>query len=92
MFLIYGFVVGMTAGFTVLTAQKFGAGDMQGMRRTVAGAGILSFLIGLFLTVTVYVIYETAVYILMHTPSDIFADAYAVYYDRQRRNPGADAL
>ena len=26
MFLIYGFVVGMTAGFTVLTAQKFGAG------------------------------------------------------------------
>ena len=31
MFLIYGFVVGMTAGFTVLTAQKFGcrrhAGD-----------------------------------------------------------------
>lgn len=57
MFLIYGFVVGMTAGFTVLTAQKFGAGGM-GMRRTVAGAGILSFLIGLFLTV--YVIYETA--------------------------------
>ena len=29
MFLIYGFVVGMTAGFTVLTAQKFGAGDMR---------------------------------------------------------------
>lgn len=27
MFLIFGFVVGMTAGFTVLTAQKFGAGD-----------------------------------------------------------------
>ena len=45
MFLIYGFVTGMTAGFTALTAQKFGAGDMQGLRRTVAGAGILSFLI-----------------------------------------------
>ena len=28
MFMLYGFVVGMTAGFTVLTAQKFGAGDM----------------------------------------------------------------
>ena len=25
MFLINGFVIGMTAGFTVLTAQKFGA-------------------------------------------------------------------
>ena len=41
MFLIWGFVAGMTAGFTVLTAQKFGAGDMDGMRKTVAGAGIL---------------------------------------------------
>ena len=30
----------MTAGFTVLTAQKFGAGDMPAMRRTVAGASI----------------------------------------------------
>ena len=62
MFLIYGFVVGMTAGFTVLTAQKFGAGDMEGMRKTVVGAGVLSFVIGT---------------ILMNTPSDIFADSYA---------------
>ena len=75
MFLIYGFVVGMTAGFTVLTAQKFGAGDMQGMRRTVAGAGILSFLIGLFLTVT-FMLFMKPLLHLMNTPSDIFADAY----------------
>ena len=27
-FLILGFLLGLTAGFTVLTAQKFGAGDM----------------------------------------------------------------
>lgn len=33
MFLINGFILGMTAGFTVLTAQKFGAGDMKAMRR-----------------------------------------------------------
>ena len=46
MFLIYGFVVGMTAGFTVLTAQKFGAGDMDAMRKTVAGASILSLIVG----------------------------------------------
>ena len=59
MFLIYGFVVGMTAGFTVLTAQKFGAGDMQGMRRTVAGAEILSLLIGSVPYGYLYVIYET---------------------------------
>ena len=50
MFLIYGFVVGMTAGFTVLTAQKFGAGDMRAMRKTVSGACILSLIIGVILT------------------------------------------
>ncbi len=76
MFLIYGFVVGMTAGFTVLTAQKFGAGDMKGMRRTVAGAGILSLVIGLILTI-LFMTFMKPLLILMNTPSDIFADAYA---------------
>ena len=41
-FLIIGFVLGMTAGFTVLTAQKFGAGDMDAMRQTVGSAAVLS--------------------------------------------------
>lgn len=76
MFLIYGFVVGMTAGFTVLTAQKFGAGDMTGMRKTVAGAGILSFIIGAILT-ALFMIFMKPLLILMNTPSDIFADAYS---------------
>ena len=35
MFLIYGFVVGMTAGFTVLTDLILGAVDMIIMRKTV---------------------------------------------------------
>lgn len=75
MFLIYGFVVGMTAGFTVLTAQKFGAGDMKGMRKTVAGAGILSFVVGALLTI-LFMAFMKPLLILMNTPSDIFADAY----------------
>lgn len=76
MFLIYGFVVGMTAGFTVLTAQKFGAGDMKGMRKTVAGAGILSFVVGVLLTI-LFMVFMKPLLILMNTPSDIFADAYS---------------
>ena len=76
MFLIYGFVVGMTAGFTVLTAQKFGAGDMKGMRKTVAGAGILSFVVGALLTI-LFMAFMKPLLILMYTPSDIFADAYS---------------
>lgn len=76
MFLIYGFVVGMTAGFTVLTAQKFGAGDMPAMRRTVAGASVLSLAIGLILTAAFMALMKPWL-ALMNTPEDIFAEAYA---------------
>ena len=76
MFLIYGFVVGMTAGFTVLTAQKFGAGDMSAMRRTVAGASILSLIVGAVLTAA-FMLFMKPWLMVMNTPSDIFADAYA---------------
>ena len=76
MFLIYGFVVGMTAGFTVLTAQKFGAGDMPAMRRAVVGASFLSLVVGLVLTAA-FMVFMKPWLVLMHTPEDIFADAYA---------------
>lgn len=76
MFLIYGFVVGMTAGFTVLTAQKFGAGDMPAMRRSVAGASFLSLIVGIILTAA-FMLFMKPWLILMHTPEDIFSDAYA---------------
>ena len=68
-------LAGNIPGKTGTISQKIGAGDMQGMRRTVAGAGILSFLIGLFLTVT-FMLFMKPLLHLMHTPSDIFADAY----------------
>ena len=51
MFLINGFILGMTAGFTVLTAQKFGAGDMKAMRKTVGNAAILAIIMSLIMTV-----------------------------------------
>ena len=76
MFLIYGFVVGMTAGFTVLTAQKFGAGDMRAMRQTVAGASILSLIVGVILTAAFMILMKPWL-MAMNTPEDIFADAYA---------------
>ena len=76
MFLIYGFVVGMTAGFTVLTAQKFGAGDMDAMRKTVAGASVLSLIIGAVLTAAFMFLMKPWLE-LMNTPEDIFRDAYS---------------
>ena len=76
MFLINGFVIGMTAGFTVLTAQKFGAGDMKAMRKSVTGAALLSLVIGLLLTV-LFMVFMKPLLTLMNTPDDIFIDAYA---------------
>lgn len=76
MFLINGFVIGMTAGFTVLTAQKFGAGDMKAMRKSVTGAALLSLVVGLILTV-LFMVFMKPLLLLMNTPDDIFRDAYA---------------
>lgn len=76
MFLIIGFVLGMTAGFTVLTAQKFGARDYHAMRQTVAGATILSVAVSIVLTI-VSMLGMRWLLTFMHTPKDIFKDAYA---------------
>lgn len=75
-FLIIGFVLGMTAGFTVLTAQKFGAGDMDAMRQTVGSAAVLSVVMSVILTV-IGMAGMKPLLTFMHTPADIFADAYA---------------
>lgn len=76
MFLIIGFVLGMTAGFTVLTAQRFGAGDMRAMRQTVASAVLLSAGMSVILTVASMAFMKPLLK-FMHTPADIFEDAYA---------------
>ena len=51
MFLIIGFMTGMTSGFAVLTAQRFGAGDIRGMKRSVGNGALLAILITVVLTV-----------------------------------------
>ena len=42
MFLVIGFSQGMSTGFTVLTSQRFGAGDENGTKRSVANGILLS--------------------------------------------------
>ena len=76
MFLILGFLMGLTAGFTVLTSQKFGAGKMSEMRQTVGNAAILSVIVSAVMTVGSMAGMKT-ILTVMHTPDDIFNDAYA---------------
>lgn len=75
MFLILGFLIGLTSGFTVVTAQHFGAGNKKAMRQSVASAAILSAVVSVVLTVTSMLLMR---HILnwMNTPSDMYDEAY----------------
>lgn len=74
-FLILGFLMGLTAGFTVITSQRFGAGDMEGMRKTVGSAAVLSVVISLLMTV-ISMVGMKPLLKFMNTPEDIFHDTY----------------
>lgn len=75
MFLLIGFLMGMTAGFTVLTSQRYGARDMKGMRKTVGSAYTLSIIVSAVMTVF-SMLFMKPLLVLMNTPADIFDDAY----------------
>ena len=74
-FLIIGFLLGVTTGFTVLTSQKFGAGRMDEMRKTVGNAAILSVAVAVILT-AVSMLGMHRLLVFMNTPKDIFDGAY----------------
>ena len=60
----------------MLTAQKFGAGDMKAMRQTVGSAALLGIMMSVILTV-VGILGMRPLLNFMQTPDDIFRDAYA---------------
>lgn len=74
-FLILGFLMGITTGVTVLTSQKFGAGMLKEMRRTVGNAVIISFGTGGAITL-ISMLGMRKLLTIMQTPVDIFEDAY----------------
>ena len=76
MFLVMGFAIGMTTGFTVITAQKFGAEDENGVKRSVANGFILSVITIVILTIVSVACMRPLLH-LMNTPADIFEDAYS---------------
>ena len=50
LFLIIGFAQGITSGFAILTAQRFGAGDPDGVRKSVANGILLAIISTVILT------------------------------------------
>ena len=69
-FLILGFTQGLTTGFTVKTAQRFGARDYEGMKQSIASAGILAAIVTIFMT---FISITCMPWLLriMNTPEDI---------------------
>lgn len=49
--LVVGFLIGLTSGFSVITAQSFGAGNHSRVRKSVAAALILGLFVSIFLTI-----------------------------------------
>ncbi|MEE1228296.1 MAG: MATE family efflux transporter [Lachnospiraceae bacterium] len=74
MFLLIGFSIGITAGFAVMTSQRFGAGDEEGVKISVANGVLLSLIATVILTASGLYAMPTILH-LMNTPSNIYHDA-----------------
>lgn len=70
-FLILGFAQGLTTGFTVMTAQKYGANDREGMRKSIGSAAILSVIVTIVMTI-ISMAGMDGLLRLMNTPENIF--------------------
>lgn len=73
-FLILGFIIGITSGLGVRTAQCFGAGDMAGVRRSIGTSIIITAAISILLTVIAVVSAEPLLR-LMGADESIFRHA-----------------
>ena len=73
-FFVFGFITGLTHGYSILISQKFGAGNPASVRRAVANSAYLAVLSSAVIT-ALSLIFSRALMALMHTPEDIFEDA-----------------
>ena len=73
-FLLLGFAMGLASGFAVLTAQRFGARDDEGVRISVSNGILLTVILSACLTFLGLMIVPRLL-ALMQTPADILGDA-----------------
>ena len=74
-FLVLGFCMGSCAGFGIPVSQRFGAEDMQGLRRYVYHSLVVTTIIAAVLTTLTALLCPLIMHI-MQTPEDIYQDAY----------------
>lgn len=75
-FLIIGFAQGVTNGLTILSAQRFGAEDFEGLKKSFVHGLFYSFLISLILTILALTFLQP-ILVLMKTPASIIQHSQA---------------
>lgn len=75
-FLIVGFAQGFTNGLSIIVAQRFGANDMDGVRKSVATGIILSAFASVVITLISMLSARTLLE-FMNTPDNIINDSYS---------------
>lgn len=76
MFLLVGCIIGLTAGLTIITGQRFGAKDYEGVRRSAAACVVLTMAASL-VTAFIGAYFARDILVLMDTPPDILEGAEA---------------
>ena len=74
-FLVLGFCIGICSGFSIPVAQRFGAGDLRGMRRDIFHSDVLTAVCALILTVVCSIFCGNILH-LLQVPDNIFEDSY----------------
>ncbi|MGL5675406.1 MAG: MATE family efflux transporter [Cellulosilyticaceae bacterium] len=76
-FLVNGFLLGLTSGFSVMVAQRFGAKDEKGVKKAIASNIALTVIITIVTTIVMLML-KTPLLKLMNTPDNVFdlANAY----------------
>ena len=78
-FLIVGFMMGISSGFSIIVARYYGARDMDGVRRAIGNILWLSIAISLVVTVASALLTHQ-ILVWMQTPADIFEGSYAYIF------------
>lgn len=73
---IVGFTQGVTSGFSIITAQRFGSGDLDGVRKSIAASVVLGILSSAVLT-AISLPLTAPILRLLNTPEEILDDANA---------------
>ncbi|WP_427813374.1 MATE family efflux transporter [Enterococcus sp. 22-H-5-01] len=73
-FLIIGFAQGLTSGLSIITAQRFGAKDAQGVRKSFTTSILISLGVTIVLT-TLSLLFLRPLLLLMQTPPELLNQA-----------------